>query len=108
MEDCCHDAEGTMRALIAELKQIHSRDDLPVHAQKLQQLFNAVADEIIEARKYKKAHPDEESIISNGKEQSVSDQLRIELNRILHMEGGREVIEQVQQEAIKKLDSYSG
>lgn len=103
MEDCCHDAESVMRSLIAELKQIHSRDDLPAHADRLQQLFTALAEKIVEARKYKEVHPDSEPLIHAGKEQSVSDKLRIELNRILHMEGGREVIEKAQGEALELL-----
>ena len=42
---------------------------------------------------------------SSGLDPSVSDQLRVELNRVIHMEGGRDVIEKVQGKALNRLDA---
>lgn len=106
LDDFRDEGEGIIRNLIVEFKQIRSRDDLLTHAKALQQLFNSLVDVIIEAQKYKIAHPEAVPTTQNKKEQAVADQLRIELNRILHMEGGREVIEKVQEEALNRLDSF--
>ena len=66
-------------------------------------MFNSLVGIIIAAEKFKKEHPD--AVIAYlKKDQSPSDQLRVELNRVLHMEGGREIIEQVQEEALNRLD----
>lgn len=107
LEDFRDEGEGIIRALTAELKKIRSRDDLLVHAPKLKQLFESIVDLIIQAETYKEAHPEAEIALHHKKEQSASDQLRIELNRILHMEGGREVIEKVQEDALNRLDLFN-
>lgn len=93
-----------MRAITAELKKIRSRDDLLLYAPRLKQLFESLVNIIIEAEKYRKIHPEAEIASPHKKEQSASDLLRIELNRILYMEGGREVIEKVQEDALNRLD----
>lgn len=87
-----------------ELQLIHSRDDLPLHAHQLQELFNALADIIVRAEEYKRQHSNAESTPISVKEQAVSEELRRQLNRILRMDGGREVIEKAQENALKKLE----
>lgn len=110
-EDFHDEGEGIVRALTAELKKIHSRDDLLLHTSKLQKLFNELADVIIAAQEYKDQHPNLElraelHTMNKKEQQTSSDQLRIELNRILHMEGGRETLEKVQEEALNRLDAF--
>ncbi len=94
--------------LVEELKQIRSRDDLIEHAPRLQNLFDSLVDVIIQAREFKSKHPQAQASveISSHKEQSSGDQLRIELNRVLNMEGGREVIEKAQEASLNRLDAY--
>lgn len=106
MDDLREEGEGIINALNAELKQIRSRDDLSSHVNQLQLLFNLLVTVIIEMESYKDAHPDAVTSLQNRKEPLASDQLRIELNRILHMEGGREVIEKIQEESLNRLDAY--
>lgn len=103
LEDYRDEGEGVVRALAAELKKIRTRDDLLVHAPRLKQLFDSLVDIIIEAEAYQNAHPEAELVLHHKRDQSASDQLRIELNRVLHLEGGREVIEKVQEEALSRL-----
>lgn len=105
LDDYRDEGEGIVRALTAELKKIRTRDDLLVHAPRLKQLFGSLVDIIIEAESYKKAHPEAELVSHHKRDQSASDQLRIELNRVLHLEGGREVIEKVQEEALRRLET---
>lgn len=107
LEDFRDEGEGITRALTAELKKIRSRDDLLVHAPKLKELFESLVDVIIKAEEYKNTHLEAELPLAPKKEQSASDQLRIELNRVLHIDGGREVIEKVQEEALNRLDRFN-
>ena len=67
----------------------------------------ALTEVIIQAQEYKDRYPEAESTLAHNKEQSISDQLRIELNRILRMEGGREVIEKAQEDALNRLDAFA-
>jgi hypothetical protein len=106
LEDFKKEGDAISRSLTAELKQIRSRDDLLVHSRKLQQLFNELVDVIIRAQEYKKKHPNAELEQGNKKEHLISDQLRFELNRVLNMEGGREVLEKAQGAALNRLDAY--
>ena len=105
LDDFHEEGGGIVNALIAELKQIRSRDDLLQHTSKLQQLFNALVDVMIRAREYKDHHPEAALESLRPKEQLAADQLRIELNRILNIEGGREVIEKAQEEALNHLEA---
>jgi len=94
------------RALVLELDQIRTRDDLPPHANKLQKLFNQLVDVIIQMHIYKDLHP-EISLENISSEQSVlCEKLRLGLNRVLQMEGGREVLEKAQEEALNRLDAF--
>ena len=106
LNDFKYEGEAISKMLVDELKQIRSRDDLIEHASKLQELFDSLVDVIIQAREFKLKHP--QASLENGshKEQSASDQLRFELNRVLHMEGGREVIEKAQEASLNRLDAY--
>lgn len=105
LEDFRDEGEGVARALTAELKKIRTRDDLLTHAPKLEQLFDSLVDIIIEAKKYKEMNPDMEISIPYKKDQSASDQLRVELNRVLHLEGGQEIIEKVQEKSLNRLNA---
>ena len=106
LSDFKHEGEAISKLLVEELKQIRSRDDLVEHTPKLQQLFDSLVEVIIQAQEFKRKHPQVSLENSSHKEQSVSDQLRIELNRVLHMEGGREVIEKAQEASLNRLDAY--
>lgn len=105
LEDFRKEGEGANRALLAELRQIRSRDDLLPHAQNLQKLFNSLVDVIIRAQTFKKNHPNAELSSKPKNEISIGDQLRIELNRVLNLEGGREIIEKAQEEALNRLEA---
>ncbi len=106
LDDFLEEGEGITRALVIELKQVRTRDDLLAHAAKLQQLFNALVDVIIRAQEFKDLHPNAQPSNTYVNEQIMGDQLRVELNRVLRMEGGREVIEKTQEEALNRLDTF--
>ena len=106
LTDFKHEGEAVSRLLIEELKHIRSRDDLIEHAPRLQVLFDRLVDVIIHAKKFKDCHPDAVVESFSPHEHSCSDQLRIELNRVLHMEGGQEVIEKAQESSLNRLDTF--
>jgi len=102
LDDFREEGNEISRQLIIELKQIRSRDDLPQHSMKLQELFNCLVDTILRAEEFRNEHPEEFFDNDADRELTTSDQLRIELNRVMHLEGGREVIEKAQAEALEK------
>jgi hypothetical protein len=105
LNDFKEEGQAISRLLVAELKNIRSRDDLVEHAPKLQELFDRLVTVIIQSQEFKSKHPNASCTVSPN-EQSVCEQLRIELNRVLHMEGGREVIERTQEAALNRLDTF--
>lgn len=42
----------------------------------------------------------------SAEEKAVSDRLREEINRLCRIDGGQEIIEKCQEEALNKLDAY--
>jgi hypothetical protein len=106
LEDFREEGEGLTRSLIEELQSIHARDDLVDAAPRLQKLFNELVDVMIASREFKEKHPHLDALPLSKKDHELSDQLRGELNRILHLEGGREVIEKCQEQALERLDAF--
>ena len=102
-EDFREEGLGVTRAITSELRQIRSRDDLLLHTYQLQIQFSALVDLMIRAQEFKNQHPEAEIDSLDEKDRIAADELRIELNRILNMEGGREVIEKTQSQAFQKL-----
>lgn len=103
LDDFRAEGQEVNRALIIELKKIRSRDDLPLHEDRLKLLFGKLVDVIQRAKEYKKVHPESEISPISPKEQSANEELRFELNRVLRMDGGKEVIEKAQAEALERL-----
>lgn len=103
LDDLRDEGHSIEKKLIEELKLIRTRDDLLLHASELQRQFTALADVMIRAQKVKESRPDLQASVS---EDSIADNLRLEMNRVLRLEGGRQVIEKSQEEALNKLDAH--
>lgn len=103
IDDFRYEGDEITRALIIELKRIRTSDDLLSHFQALQHHFNALADVMIRAQAFELSHPDA-SPATHRQEGELAEQLRFELNRVLRLEGGRQVIERAQEEALSRLD----
>ena len=97
-EDFYDEGQGIVRTLIEELKTIHTRDQLLTHAPGLKKLFNSLVDVLMSAHKYR-----EDSL--SDREHILSDSLRQELERVYRIEGGRDIIEKCQEEALNRLDA---
>lgn len=103
-EDFQEQTLAISKDLLVEFKKIRTRDDLLLYNVELQYLFTSLADVISRAREFHKNHPDIEFIPAIKSNSHVNDQLFIELNRILHMEGGREIIEKAQEDGLNLLE----
>jgi hypothetical protein len=98
------EGEERCRALTEELAQIQDRETLLRTAPSLKKKFNELVTLMIQAREFQEKHPDAESAFSTAS--SASYKLQQELSRIYSIEGGREVIEGAQQEALVRLDAF--
>jgi hypothetical protein len=101
------EGETHCRSLVLELEKIENREQLLSAEQKLKKQFNYLIDLMIEAREFQEKRFEEE--ISDEpvfEANSFEEELQKQLRRIYAIEGGREVIERSQQEALVRLDAY--
>lgn len=105
IEDFQEEGEGIIRSLIQELKAIHTREELLVAQGKLQQQFERLVSTMIAAEEFNFSSPESDKG-SNSINHELSDQLRVELNRLYRLEGGRQIIEKYQEKALYRLDAF--
>ncbi len=88
-------AEGRAKAknLIAELKKVRTKDQLVEREQVLRVKFEAYRELLERAESYVRAHPDSAPPPLEQEDHELSDSLRLELMRIMRLEGGREIVE---------------
>jgi hypothetical protein len=103
VEDFYFEGQETINDIVHELRKIRSRDDFSLHKQRLEESFNLLADIMLRAHVHYKIHSNQQ--LNFPEKSSASEALRIELNRILHMEGGREFIEKIQEKALIHLEN---
>jgi hypothetical protein len=106
LEDFQGDSESICREIVNDLKTIYLREDLVKNVPRLRKKFIALVDVIIEARKFQESHPEEMTSFSLYSDEVQSEHLREELERIYHIEGGKELIEKAQKEALLRLDAF--
>jgi len=104
-EDFQREGEALTRTLIKHLEAIETQEDLLRAEPVLKKDFEAYVDLISEAREQQLRHADE-IVVDASSDFSVSGELKEEMRRIYSMEGGREIIERSQQEALVRLDAY--
>ena len=105
LDDYQEEGEAVIRSLIQELKKIHTRHELVRATPSLQKLFDRLVSVMVAAEEFRLSH--QESI--KGSEVRVnhdlSDQLRVELNRIYRLEGGRQIIEKCQERGLCRISN---
>lgn len=106
LEDFREEGESITRLLIRELNSINNRQDLIIASPKLRLMFQELVKVMISARQYREKHPELDIPELSATNLLLSEELRIELNRIYHLEGGREIIEKCQEIALQRLDAY--
>lgn len=104
-EDFQREGEALSRTLIKHLEAIESQEELLRAEPVLKKDFEAYVDLIQQAREYQLKHADE-IVLEASSDFSVSGELKEEMRRIFAIEGGREIIERAQQEALVRLDAF--
>ena len=106
LDDFEEEGEGVIRSLVQELQAIHTREQLLAATGIIRRHFDRLVDIMIAAQEYRKSHPEIDKNELLGANHELSDQLRIELNRLYKLEGGIQIIEKCQEKGLHKLDSY--
>lgn len=103
LEDFEEDGNNLVSFLIRDLQAIHTREDLVSASTSIQGYFDRLASLMISVEEFVDAHPEVNKEQVPPQERELSDQLRLELNRIYEIEGGREIIEKCEQSALMRL-----
>src|SRR5208282_3638942 len=101
LDDFQEEGEGITRSLVKELQKIETREQLLAASGELQRHFDRLAMIMIRAKEFQSAHPNLEK--SPGPNYELSDQLRVELNRLYLLEDGRQIIEKSQEKAFAQI-----
>ena len=105
LEDFHYEGEARCRSLAKELQKIENREQLIRFVPVLKRHFEELVTLMIHAREFQEEHSDEEPGIL-ASEKVASHLLEDELRRVYEIEGGREIIERAQQEALVRLDAF--
>lgn len=98
------EGHSLVRNLISELESIHTKKDLFERKYRLYQLFNQISELMAETGE----SSDLGESFAPGDSMALSDQLYIELSRVYEIEGAREFIEELQIDALARLDIAKG
>jgi hypothetical protein len=101
LDDFRCEGESLCKELTQELRGIETSEQLIKEGPKIKTYFDKLAILIIQARKFQQEHEYTENFV-DGKS-LASQNLLSELKRIYQMEGGRDIIEKAEQEALIKL-----
>jgi hypothetical protein len=101
--DFQREGERISREISLELHEIETLPQLLHHETFLKDKFSRLTLLMIEARKFQREMGEEAEEFVSGEESLV---LKRELLRIYAIEGGRDVIERCQSEALLKLDAF--
>ncbi|MBS0604628.1 MAG: hypothetical protein JSS60_06285 [Verrucomicrobia bacterium] len=105
-EEFQREGEARCRLLTLELMKVENRQQLLRAEPLLKKHFESLITLMIEAREFQQKHVDEALSEIAFVENTADIRLEEELRRIYAIEGGREVIERAQHEALVRLDAY--
>lgn len=106
MEEFREEGEGVIYSIVEEIKHIHTLAQLETKKNTLKALFNALVEVVIAAHEYQARHPETKQMLCAAENSSPSDLLREEINRICYIDGGRALLEKIQEDALHRLDAY--
>lgn len=106
LKDFRHEGESACRDIVADLQSIENREDLMRMEPILKKRFEKLVSLIIEARQFQIAYPEEALSVQMPQENDLSDVLKEELERVYSIEGGKEIVERAEREAMLKLDAF--
>lgn len=100
IEDLRCQGEAETRRLAALLKRVETKEDLQKALPQVKKSLNRMADLLIEVRQARSAEE------ARPEPSSASDELFIEMARLYEIPGLRDLFEQAQSEAVRKLDRF--
>ncbi len=100
LEDFHYAGESICKELANELKGIETHEQLVKEYPKIKSYFDKLVTLIIQARKFQKEHEEDMPVMGSV----ASGALLYELKRIYEIDGGRDIVEKAQKEALIKLD----
>lgn len=106
LDDFRDEGEQISKSLVKEFHSIDSRDQLIQSSPRIKKLFDELVSVMIAVREYQGRHMEEGLLELTHKNHLISDRLRIELERVYGFEGGRDLVERLQAEALERLDAY--
>ncbi len=105
-EEFQREGEARCRMLVVDLQKIENREQLLLTEPILKKHFEGLVDLMIEVREFQQKGIEDISNELPFEENVTEASLENELRRIYAIEGGREIIERAQQEALVRLDAY--
>ncbi len=106
LEDFQREGESLCSELVVDLQEIQTREDLLRALPKLKKRFNELVQIMIQARSYQELHSEEEILQPLESTYSMNLDLIRELQRIYQIEGGQELVEKAEREALIRLDGH--
>lgn len=106
LEDFKEEGEGIIRSLIQTLQSIHTREQLLASSETLESLFDRLVTVMIDATIFYDALSDSQKIEAVRPFYDLSESLRLELNRLYHLEEGQALIEKYQDRPLQRIDAY--
>ena len=106
LSDYRYEGESTCRDIIGDLQRVETREDLARLEPILKRNFEKLVIVIIGARQIQIKYPEEALALPLHVESDVSDLLKEELERVYRIEGGKEIVERAQREAMLRLDGF--
>lgn len=102
--DFVYESDRICKRLIKDLKGIEHSQDLAASQARLEKDFSDLADLIIEAKKVQLENPD--LFLQEILECPSSELLRQELVRVYAIEGGRDMVQKAEREALSRLERF--
>lgn len=103
IDDFKQEGEARCRRLVRLLESVQDHEDLLKKEPDLKKEFTKLIDLVIEARTYQLENPEQVPALE---ESPLSDDLKEQMIRVYHIDGGREIMERAQREPLLKLDSF--
>ncbi len=98
-------AENASRFFQEELSYIQTREELVARLPKIQQYYEEIVDLLIEVHRFEKKQGEDFIQAADERDFLASEALMIEIERIYQLEGGKELMEKAQKEALFRLDA---
>jgi hypothetical protein len=98
LQDIRYEADSEMAKLVLDLQLVGSKEDLQKRSARIKKRFNRMADLLIETRNFEQ---------SASETSPTAEALFVELARLYEIPGVRDLIENLQEEAVHRLDKRS-